>query len=106
MRTAIYARVSTDSKGQDPLNQVLCLRDFARRRGWTVVREYVDETSAKNGDRESFKQLWADAEKHKFDLLLFWSLDRLTREGTFRTLTYLNRLSSAGIRFKSYTEPY
>jgi DNA invertase Pin-like site-specific DNA recombinase len=106
MRVALYTRVSTDDKGQDPLNQLLQLRDFAVRQGWTVIREYTDGASAKNGDRIGFKQLWADVGKHKFDLLLFWSLDRLTREGTYKTLSYLQRLTDAGIKFKSYTEQY
>jgi DNA invertase Pin-like site-specific DNA recombinase len=47
-----------------------------------------------------------DAAKHRFDLLLFWSLDRLTREGTYKTLTYLRRLTDAEVKFKSYTEQY
>jgi DNA invertase Pin-like site-specific DNA recombinase len=106
MKVAIYARVSTDDKGQDPLNQLLELRGFASRQGWTVVREYTDEATAKNGDRTGFQQMWADVAKHRFDLLLFWSLDRLTREGTYKTLTYLRRLTEAGVKFKSYTEQY
>jgi|SRR5271157_286009 len=106
MKVAIYARVSTDDKGQDPLNQLLELREFTARQGWTVVREYTDEATAKNGERTGFQQLWADVAKRRFDLLLFWSLDRLTREGTYKTLTYLRRLTDAGVKFKSYTEQY
>jgi DNA invertase Pin-like site-specific DNA recombinase len=106
MKVAIYARVSTDDKGQDPLNQLLELREFATRQGWTVVREYTDEATAKNGERTGFHQMWADVARHRFDLLLFWSLDRLTREGTYKTLSYLRCLSDAGVKFKSYTEQY
>ena len=39
MRVALYTRVSTDDKGQDPLNQLLQLRDFSERQGWAVVRD-------------------------------------------------------------------
>jgi len=106
MKVAIYARVSTDDKGQDPLNQLLELREFTARQDWTVVREYSDEATAKNGERTGFQEMWTDVAKHRFDLLLFWSLDRLTREGTYKTLTYLRRLSDAGVKFKSYTEQY
>ncbi len=106
MRVALYARVSTDDKGQDPLNQLLQLREFALRLGWKVVAEHTDELSAKNGNRAGFKAMWKEAEAHRFDCLLFWSLDRLTREGTFATLQYLRRLSDLGIKFKSYTEQY
>ncbi|MGA7363625.1 MAG: recombinase family protein [Candidatus Sulfotelmatobacter sp.] len=105
-RCAIYARVSTDDKGQDPLNQLLQLREFAMRQGWEVVREYTDEASAKNSERKGFKALFADAAKRRFDVLLFWSLDRLTREGTFKTHCYLKQLTDAGVKFKSLTEQY
>lgn len=106
LAVAVYARVSTDGKGQDPLNQLLQLREFCARQGWRIVAEYTDEASAKNGDRSGFRKLWADAAKHRFDVLVFWSLDRLTREGTLATLTYLQRLKDHGIAFKSYAEPY
>ena len=45
-KVSIYARVSTDDKGQDPLNQILELREFASRQVWIVVREYADEATA------------------------------------------------------------
>ena len=106
MRIAIYARVSTDKKGQDPLNQLLQLRAFAKKQGWIITQEYVDQSTGKNGDRDQFNAMRKDAEKHRFDCLLFWSLDRLTREGTFRTLTYLRSLTDNGVKFKSYTEQY
>jgi DNA invertase Pin-like site-specific DNA recombinase len=106
LRCALYARVSTDDKGQDPLNQLLQLREFATRQGWEIVKEYTDEASAKNGERKGFKALFADAAKHRFDVLLFWSLDRLTREGTFKTHCYLKQLTDSGVKFKSFTEQY
>jgi len=40
MKVAIYARVSTTTR-PGPLNQLLELREFASRQGWTVVREYT-----------------------------------------------------------------
>jgi DNA invertase Pin-like site-specific DNA recombinase len=46
------------------------------------------------------------AGQRKFDVLLFWSLDRLTREGALRTLQYLNTLSGYGVAYRSFTEPY
>ncbi|MGA2333938.1 MAG: recombinase family protein [Terriglobales bacterium] len=106
IKVALYARVSTSDTGQDPLNQLLQLRQFAAQQGWQIVGEYTDEQSAKNGDRPGFKTMWRDAERHKFNVLLFWSLDRLTREGTLATLKYLERLKNLRIGFKSYTEQY
>jgi len=50
--------------------------------------------------------MFADASKRKFDLVLFWSLDRFTREGTRATIKYMEQLESYGINFKCYTEQY
>jgi DNA invertase Pin-like site-specific DNA recombinase len=47
-----------------------------------------------------------DASKRRFDMLLFWSLDRLSREGVLETLQHLQRLTQAGVCYKSFTEQY
>jgi DNA invertase Pin-like site-specific DNA recombinase len=106
LKAVLYARVSTNDKGQDPLNQLLQLRDFAKTQGWEIDDEYTDRATGKNGDRAQFRRMMQDAGRHKFDVLLFWSLDRLTREGTFKTLCYLRQLTDAGVKYKSYTEQY
>ena len=41
-RVAIYARVSTVDKGQDPETQLVGLREYATRRGFVLAGEYVD----------------------------------------------------------------
>ena len=50
--------------------------------------------------------MWRDAAQRQFDVLLFWSLDRLSREGVLATLLYLQRLNSLGINWRSHTEQY
>jgi DNA invertase Pin-like site-specific DNA recombinase len=50
--------------------------------------------------------MFADAAHRRFDLLLFWALDRLTREGVLPTLQYLEQLDRLGVAWKSYTEQY
>ena len=47
-----------------------------------------------------------DAATRKFDVLLFWSLDRLTREGTLATLKYLELIEGYGVHWRSLTEPW
>ena len=42
MRVALYARVSTSDKGQDPQMQLRELREYCQRRGWEIAGEYVD----------------------------------------------------------------
>ena len=41
-RVALSARVSTRNKNQDPEVQLVPMREYAARRGWAVVDEYVD----------------------------------------------------------------
>ena len=103
---AIYCRVSTRDKGQDFTNQLLALREFAAKQGWTIVNEYIDQQSAKDDDRPAFRQMFQDASQRKFDVLLFWSLDRLSREGVLETLQHLQRLTSYGVAWRSFTEQY
>jgi len=106
MKIAIYARVSTKDKGQDTENQLVQLREFATKQGWQITREYVDRETGATSDREQFQAMFTDASRRKFDLLLFWSLDRLSREGALETLQHLNRLTSYGVGYKSFTEQY
>lgn len=68
--------------------------------------EYRDNESGSRADRIQFRQMLADASRRKWDLLVFWALDRFTREGTLATLKYLEQLESYGIRWRSFTEPW
>jgi DNA invertase Pin-like site-specific DNA recombinase len=74
--------------------------------GWVVVAVYADQLTVKNSDREQFQRMFQDASQRKFDVLLFWSLDRLSREGALETLQHLNRLTNYGIQWRSLTEQY
>ena len=106
MKTALYARVSTKDGRQDTENQLRQLRDFAATQNWTIVHEYVDRASGKRSDREQFQNMFDAASRREFDVLLFWSLDRLSREGTVETLNHLQRLTSYGVNYRSFAELY
>ena len=106
MRVAIYGRVSTRDKGQDVENQLAQLREFSAKQGWEIVAEYTDNESGSKSDRPQFQTMLKAASQRKFDLLLFWSLDRLSREGVLPTLNYLNQLTSHGVGYRSFTEQY
>ena len=107
-RVAIYARVSTDDKGQDPENQLRELRAWCENAGHAIVAEYVEhESGGKSPDyRKRLAAVFEDAGRRKFDLLLFWALDRFSREGLAATVMHLQRLDAAGVAFHSYTEPH
>jgi DNA invertase Pin-like site-specific DNA recombinase len=106
MKIALYARVSTKDKGQETENQLVQLREFAAKQKWQITREYVDRETGGTSDRAEFQAMFAEASRRKFDLVLFWSLDRLSREGVLETLQHLNRLTACGVGYKSFTEQY
>jgi DNA invertase Pin-like site-specific DNA recombinase len=106
-RVAIYARVSLDDGRQDAENQLRELREWCAHSGHTVAQEYVERVSGGKGadERPELARLLLDAHKRRFDVVLCWALDRLSREGMASVIDYLGRLDRAGVQFRSYTEP-
>lgn len=104
MRVAIYALVSTNTKSRDTDNQFQQLRAFAAQHG-TIYKVYADQESGGQANRTGFKRLLREASQKKFDLVVFWCLDRFSREGASATLRYLTRLKVHGVHYKSLTEP-
>jgi len=84
------------------------LRQWCATAGHEIAHEYIDRESGRKGakDRKQFAALFEDAHKRKFDCVLFWALDRFTREGMVPTIMHLQRLASYGVGFHSYTEPH
>ena len=80
MRVALYGRVSTTDKGQDPEMQLRELREYCERRGWKIAQEYVDAgVSGSKDSRPALNRLMADAHSRKFDTVLVWKIDRWGR---------------------------
>lgn len=107
MKTCIiYARVSTQD--QECQNQVAQLRDYAQKQGWKVLEAIVDVASGGKGvnERPGLDKVFQLAHKKQFDVLLFWALDRLSREGSRKTIEYLTRLDDYGVAWHSFTEQY
>lgn len=80
MKSVIYARVST--VGQTTKNQLLELREVARKNGWTVVEELTDDgiSGAKGrNERPAFNRLHKMIQDREIDVVLTWSIDRLGR---------------------------
>ena len=106
MKCLIYTRVSTDRQEND--NQIAQLREFAEKSGWDIVDIITDVCSGGTTaeQRQGLSKVFSLANRKKFDVLLFWSLDRFSREGSRKTLEYLTRLDSCGIKWHSYTEQF
>lgn len=105
-RVVIYARVSTADQETD--NQVRQLREYAAKQGWEVLEEVLDVGSGSKGrsERQGLERVFKLAHQRKMDLVLFWALDRFSREGSRQTIGYLSQLESLGVGFHSYSEPY
>lgn len=123
MRCAIYARVSKERcnecsktrelcqcpefRGQDTDNQISQLKAFATSQQWDVVDEYIDHVSAGGTvEREQFNLMMEGASRRRFDVVLFWALDRFSREGVRATLNHLTRLDHYGVGWRSFSEQY
>jgi DNA invertase Pin-like site-specific DNA recombinase len=79
MRVAVYARVSTRDREQDPDTQLVPLREYAHRRGWSAS-EYVDQASAADLlHRIEWARLLKDVRERHVDHVLAWKLDRCFR---------------------------
>ena len=105
MKCAIYSRVSTNK--QENENQLIQLREFAAKMNWQIVAEYIDVVTASGKkNKVQFDAMMLGASQRQFDVLLFWKLDRLSREGVRKTLSYLSQLDSYAVAWRSFTEPY
>ena len=105
MNVCIYVRVSTGM--QDNTNQLAVLLEWAKQRGYEVVKVYEEEESAwRNGHQRELANLIEDARKRKFQAVLVWALDRLSRECALAILSLVQKLSVHGVKVLSYQESW
>ena len=106
MRCMIYSRVSTGDQHFE--NQLSQLKDYANKQGWEIVGVKTDISSGSKSakEREGLSAVFEAAHKKEFSVLLFWSLDRLSREGSRQTLQYLTMLDSYNVQWHSFSEQY
>lgn len=105
-KCVIYARCSTQDQETD--NQVSQLRVYADGQGWEILEVITDIGSGglDKGERQGLDKVFKLGHQKRFAVLLFWSLDRLSREGSRKTIQYLEQLESYGLDWHSYSEPY
>src|ERR1700744_1187783 len=79
-RAALYVRVSTDRQTVD--NQTARLTQIAEARGWQIVQTFSDAgvSGAKvRNERPGFDQMLKHAQRHRFDVVMVWAIDRIGR---------------------------
>ena len=106
MRVALYARVSTSDKDQDPETQLMALRDWCRANTWTVAKEYVDRASARDlAHRTAWRELLDDCAKRRCKVVAVFKLDR-----AFRSVKEMHDTLAAwellGVEFRSLREQF
>ncbi len=101
-QVAIYARVSTPE--QSPEMQLRDLRELAQRRGFEVVREYIDTGISGAADsRPALDNLLTDARRGRFKAMLVWKLDRLGRSLS-HLVRLLEEMRQMGVELISFSE--
>jgi len=106
-KAAVYLRVSGNEQNTE--NQLPALEKFAESRGFEITAIYREQESAwKSGHQSELKRFLQDCGKgiRKFDILLVWSLDRLSREGPAAILQLIHTMDLFGVRVISINEPW
>jgi DNA invertase Pin-like site-specific DNA recombinase len=104
LRAALYARISTHDKGQNPELQLQPLREYCQKRELTIAGEFVDiGISGSKSARPELNRLIDLANKRAIDIVLVWKLDRLGRS-LKHLINILDRFSELGIGFISYMD--
>ena len=100
-RVGLYARVSTEDQNTLAM-QNRVMREYAARRGWTVVMQ-VREVNSGAIRRQAREKLLEAARRREIDGVLVWRLDRWGRSVT-DLLATLQELDHLGVGFVSLTE--
>lgn len=112
MKVCLYARVSLeegnkeDRRYQEPENQLIPLREWAKSQGWTIIEEYVDRGSGADPNRPQFKKMLQEAMLLRFQTILVWKLDRFSRETLSQVVGRIAKLRDRKVGVKSFTESW
>ncbi|WP_374789112.1 recombinase family protein [Clostridium perfringens] len=107
---AIYCRVSTEEQSDNGYSideQERLLEEWCKKMGYVIYKCYSDRgISGKNiKDRPALKELLSDAKAGKFDMVISWKINRVSRK-LEDVLKIVNLLEKNNITFKSYSEPF
>ena len=90
-------------------NQIHLLKAYAEKMEWEIL-EIVEEKAVSGGVsvfvREESARFLQMARQRRFEILLTYACDRITRNGATELLLFLQKLSEYKVRFVSYTEDY
>lgn len=105
MNVVVYARYSSDRQNEQSIEgQLRACREYAERRGFRIIHEYIDRAmSGTTDNRPEFQQMIADSAKKVFQFVIVWKLDRFARN-RYDSAIYKAKLKKNGVRVLSVTE--
>ena len=105
LRVAIYARVSTEDQMTE--NQIRELQEWAVRRDWQIIEVYREnEIAWKAGHQREWAKLKQDAAHRKFEAVVVWALDRVTRQGVSYLFQQIQSLRQYDVKIISLQESW
>lgn len=107
MNVVLYLRYSSDKQNEQSIEgQKRICSEYCARNNMNIIEYYIDRalSASKNTDkRESFQRMIRDSEKHTFEAVIVYKLDRFARN-RYDSATYKNKLKKNGVRVISATE--
>ena len=105
MKAVIYARYSSDNQREESIEgQIRECTAFAKKNDITVLKHYIDRAySARTDHRPAFQEMIKDSDKHLFDMVIVWKLDRFSRD-RYDSARYKVLLKKNNARVVSATE--
>lgn len=109
-QVALYCRVSTIEQAEEGYSiaeQETLLTEWCSNMDYIVTKCYSDRgiSGKAINNRPALKELLKDAEEKKFDMVLVWKINRISRRLT-HVLEIAEILERNNITFKSYSEPF
>ena len=105
MNVVIYARFSSHSQTEQSIEgQLKVCYEYAKAHNYTVIGEYIDRAQSGTSDnRTDFQKMIQDSEKHTFQAVLVYQLDRFARN-RYDSAINKSKLKKNGVRVLSARE--
>ena len=105
MNVVIYARFSSHNQTEQSIEgQLKVCYEYAAANDYTVISEYIDRAmSGKYDNRAEFQQMISDSDRHTFEAVLVYQLDRFARN-RYDSAIYKSKLRKNGVRVISAKE--
>ena len=105
MNVVIYARFSSHTQTEQSIEgQLKVCYEYAKAHQYTVIGEYIDRAQSGTSDnRTDFQRMIQDSEKHTFQGILVYQLDRFARN-RYDSAINKAKLKKNGVRVLSARE--